>query len=188
MLRMREYGENIASMREAQGKTQAELAEAANRSTHCIQSVEAGRSNVTIDTLVSITGALHTDWRVLWLLCWRDAEIVTFVRRLPRLPGDPKNVLGFCQNIVLLRKSKGLTQKRLARMAGVSETWLRDIEHGCANVTVRKLARVANALDMSLLELSVMSVPEAMLLERLRDTKAAMGAERPEGEPQYVSI
>ena len=174
MLKIQEYGGNIAIMQERQGKTQAELAEAANRSIHCIQSVEAGRSNVTIDTLVYITGALHTDWRILWLLCWRDEEIVAFVRRMPRLPGDPENVFGFCQNIVLLRRAKGLTQKRLACMAGMSAAWLRDIEHGCANVTVRKLECIANALGMSLLELSVMSIPEELLLEMLRHTRSAI--------------
>lgn len=176
MLKIQEYGRNIARMREVQGKTQAELAEAANRSIHCIQSVEAGRSNVTIDTLVCIAGALHTDWRMPWLICWRDEEIVTLVRRMPRLPGDPENALGFCQNIVLLRREKGMTQKELAYMAGISTVWLRDIEHGCANVTVRKLERIANALDISFLELSVMSVPEEMLLGMLRYTRTVMGS------------
>lgn len=188
MLKMREYGRNLTRLRKGQGKTQEELAELANRSTYCIQQVEAGQTNATIDTLVYITEALHTDWRVPWLLCWSEEEVLAAVRRVPQLCGDPENVLSCCQNIVLLRREKGMTQKELARMANVSTAWLRDIEHGCANVTIEKLEHIANALGLSLLELFVMDIPEEARLKVIRSTKLVMEEEHAEEEQQYVSI
>ena len=39
------------------------------------------------------------------------------------------------KNIVILRKAKGLSQEKLAELAEISVTWMRHIEHDCANVT-----------------------------------------------------
>ena len=49
-----------------------------------------------------------------------------------------------------LRKERGLTQEKLALEAEMSVTYLRRIEHGRANPTLRALDRVAAILGMEL--------------------------------------
>ena len=50
----------------------------------------------------------------------------------------------------VLRKERGLTQEKLALEAEMSVTYLRRIEHGRANPTLRALDRVAAILGMEL--------------------------------------
>ncbi|WP_419847657.1 helix-turn-helix transcriptional regulator [Candidatus Poriferisocius sp.] len=54
------------------------------------------------------------------------------------------------QAIRHLRKEKGLTQKNLARMAGVSAPWLSDAENGKPTVEVGLVFRVLRTLGCSL--------------------------------------
>lgn len=49
-----------------------------------------------------------------------------------------------------LRKEKGLTTNKLANMAGVSQSHLREIELGKRNPTVEILSYFCDALDISL--------------------------------------
>ncbi len=53
------------------------------------------------------------------------------------------------KNILILRKTKSLSQEKLAEMADISVTWLRATEHDCANVTRDVLDRLAEALGVS---------------------------------------
>ena len=50
----------------------------------------------------------------------------------------------------VLRKERGLTQEKLALEAEMSVTYLRRIEHGRANPTLRALDRVAAILGLEL--------------------------------------
>ena len=52
-----------------------------------------------------------------------------------------------------LREMKGLTVNRLANMAGISQSYLRDIEVGNKNPTVETLSYFCDALNISLAEL-----------------------------------
>lgn len=49
-----------------------------------------------------------------------------------------------------IRKKKGFTQADLAKKAGIPRPTISRIENGERNVTMRKLKRIANALDMDL--------------------------------------
>src|SRR6267378_4482003 len=51
------------------------------------------------------------------------------------------------------RQYKGLTQERLAELAGLHRTYICDMERGARNVTVSTLASVANALGTTIAEL-----------------------------------
>ena len=51
------------------------------------------------------------------------------------------------QNIITLRKAKGITQEQLALETEMSVTNLRNIEHGRANPTIKSLERIAQSLD-----------------------------------------
>ena len=74
--------------------------------------------------------------------------------------------------IVSTRKSRGISQEKLALKANVSVSYLRDIEHDCANPTIDKLESIAAALDLSLPALMIFSLTKEQIgdvLEELRE-------------------
>ena len=81
------------------------------------------------------------------------------------------NFIEIGRTVVVMRERKGLTQEKLALEAEMSVTYLRRIEHGRANPTLRALDRVAAILGMelsTLLQLSEGGGRSAMV--RKRDT------------------
>ena len=64
------------------------------------------------------------------------------------------------KTIVKLRKSRRITQEQLAEAANVSVSYLRDIEHDCANPTINILEDIAAALGMPLFVLIMSSTAE----------------------------
>ena len=52
--------------------------------------------------------------------------------------------------ITTLRKRKGLTTNKLATVAGVSQSYLRDVELGNKNPTVEMLSYICDGLGVSL--------------------------------------
>jgi len=56
-------------------------------------------------------------------------------------------------NIRRLRTERGLSQEEVAHRVGVVTTYLGQIERGRRNPTIGVLARIANALDVRLVEL-----------------------------------
>lgn len=55
----------------------------------------------------------------------------------------------FGQNLRLIRKSKGLSQERLAHESGIDRSYVGKIERGQANVTIEKIYIFANCLNCS---------------------------------------
>ncbi|SBW05104.1 Transcriptional regulator, XRE family [uncultured Eubacteriales bacterium] len=51
------------------------------------------------------------------------------------------------RRIKALRKRKGYTQKRLANELFISQSYLREIEHGTANPTVNLVAKITAFLE-----------------------------------------
>lgn len=54
------------------------------------------------------------------------------------------------KNIIHLRKGRGLTQEGFALECGISSSYLRLMEHGKANPTVKELMRVAAILNVEI--------------------------------------
>lgn len=54
--------------------------------------------------------------------------------------------------IIQLRKKRGITTNKLANLAGISQSYLREIELGCRNPTVETLSYFCEALGISLSE------------------------------------
>ena len=52
------------------------------------------------------------------------------------------------KNLIKYRKMRRLTQKQLAEKSAVSETHIRNIEQGRANVTLTLLDQLAHALEV----------------------------------------
>ena len=57
-----------------------------------------------------------------------------------------------------LRKDQGLTQKQLAERAGVSQQFISRIESNCVDLGPRTIRRLASALEMDPLELTLIEV------------------------------
>ena len=74
------------------------------------------------------------------------------------------------KTIVKLRKSRRITQEQLAEAANVSVSYLRDIEHDCANPTINILEDIADALGMPLFVLIMSSTAEEEREEALNKT------------------
>ncbi len=52
-----------------------------------------------------------------------------------------------------IRKKKGIKQEQLAAMANIDYTYLNSIEAGKRNPTIKKLAKIARALEIPLKDL-----------------------------------
>lgn len=70
-----------------------------------------------------------------------------------------------------IRKKRGLTQERLAEMAGISPQHCSGIETGGAKVSLPALVQLCNALDATPNELLLDSVPAAAKPGLLREVE-----------------
>ncbi len=62
-------------------------------------------------------------------------------------------LLKFGQNVQKLRKSQGLSQEKLAELAGVHRTYIGMIERAEKNVTLCNIERIATALKVRIKDL-----------------------------------
>ena len=60
--------------------------------------------------------------------------------------------MNVASRIIYLREQKGLTTNKLANMAGISQSHLREIELGLRNPTVETLSYFCDALGVTLVE------------------------------------
>lgn len=59
----------------------------------------------------------------------------------------------FAANVRRTRSARGLTQERLAELAGLHRTYIGSIERAERNVSIDNMARVARALNVPLVAL-----------------------------------
>lgn len=174
MLNLRETGKRIKEIREAKGLSQEKAAEKANISRNRWQEIEYGCKNITIETLRRIAAALGVSPITLGILKRPEGEIrFMWIRTWDQTEWKEAGIeIG--QTIHHLRKARNITQRELASMSKVSCAWLRDIEHGCANVTIVVLDKIAGALGLSLLEIGMLTVPEDEFEDMVQRTGAVI--------------
>jgi len=56
-------------------------------------------------------------------------------------------------NITIIRERQGLTQEKLAELAGLHRAYIGQIERGEKNIGLKNLEKIAKALDVSIKEL-----------------------------------
>jgi transcriptional regulator with XRE-family HTH domain len=62
-----------------------------------------------------------------------------------------ENILNeFGKAVYMLRKSKNLTQEKLAEIAGFDRTYIGRIERGERNITLKNIEKLAKALNVSI--------------------------------------
>lgn len=72
--------------------------------------------------------------------------------------------------IVELRNKLGFTTNKLAKIAGVSQSYLRDIELGNKQPGIDVLQRICTALDVSIVQFFSSDMKQSALIERLVET------------------
>ena len=70
----------------------------------------------------------------------------------PSHAGDP-SLVALCDAIRTLRKRQGVSQEALATDSGVERAYMGGIERGQQNLSVMKLVRITQALNVTLEEL-----------------------------------
>lgn len=59
----------------------------------------------------------------------------------------------FGKRVREVRKSKGISQERLAEMAGIDRSYMGNIERGEKNITLKKAYEICDALDVEIQDL-----------------------------------
>jgi len=64
-----------------------------------------------------------------------------------------ERMIAFGKRVREVRKSKGLSQERLAEMAGIDRSYMGNIERGEKNITLKKAYEVCDALEIEIQDL-----------------------------------
>jgi len=64
-----------------------------------------------------------------------------------------ERMIAFGKRVREARRSKGISQERLAEMAGIDRSYMGNIERGEKNITLKKAYEICDALDIAIKEL-----------------------------------
>ena len=64
-----------------------------------------------------------------------------------------ERMIAFGKRIREVRKSKGISQERLAEMAGIDRSYMGNVERGEKNITLKKAYELCDALDIKIQDL-----------------------------------
>jgi len=64
-----------------------------------------------------------------------------------------ERMIAFGKRIREVRKGKGISQEKLAEMAGIDRSYMGNIERGEKNITLKKAYEICDALEVSIKEL-----------------------------------
>ena len=64
-----------------------------------------------------------------------------------------ERMIAFGKRVREARRSKGISQERLAEMAGIDRSYMGNIERGEKNITLKKAYEICDALDITIKEL-----------------------------------
>ncbi len=61
-----------------------------------------------------------------------------------------ERMIAFGKRVREMRKSKGISQERLAEMAGIDRSYMGNIERGEKNITLKKAYEICDALEIEI--------------------------------------
>ncbi len=64
-----------------------------------------------------------------------------------------ERMIAFGKRVREMRKTKGISQERLAEMAGIDRSYMGNIERGEKNITLKKAYEICDALDVEIQDL-----------------------------------
>jgi transcriptional regulator with XRE-family HTH domain len=68
-------------------------------------------------------------------------------------PGQKDPRIAFGKAVRSLRQRRGISQERLAELAGIHRTYIGDVERGTRNLALVNMTRIAEALGLRLSDL-----------------------------------
>lgn len=123
-------GEHIRSLREERGYTLQDLARRANLSLSYLSEIERGSKRPSLKTIDKLAGALN-------------------VAKTQLIEGDlTDSGLSLGDKIRLIRTEKDMSLQELAQKAGISLSYLSEIERGTVYPALSTLRRVAEGLSV----------------------------------------
>jgi DNA-binding XRE family transcriptional regulator len=87
------------------------------------------------------------------IVCRRIAFCHVLSRYSPMRSKDTDPRARFGTAVRRLRRRKGISQEKLAELAGIHRTYMGDVERGTRNLALVNMTRIANALGLPLSEL-----------------------------------
>jgi transcriptional regulator with XRE-family HTH domain len=69
------------------------------------------------------------------------------------MPANGDICVSFGREVRRLRQAQGLSQEDFAAKAGLDRTYISGVERGVRNVSLRNIAKIAAALDVSVAQL-----------------------------------
>ena len=64
-----------------------------------------------------------------------------------------ERIVAFGRQVREVRKAKGISQEKLAELAGIDRSYMGNIERGEKNVTLKKVYEICDALDIDIKDL-----------------------------------
>ena len=64
-----------------------------------------------------------------------------------------ERMIAFGKRVREVRKAKGISQERLAEIAGIDRSYMGNIERGEKNITLKKAYEICDALDVEIKDL-----------------------------------
>lgn len=61
-----------------------------------------------------------------------------------------ERMVAFGKKMREIRKNKGISQEKLAEMAGIDRSYMGNIERGEKNITLKKVYEICDALDIDI--------------------------------------
>jgi transcriptional regulator with XRE-family HTH domain len=146
-------GQKIRELRNERGYSLYELAEKAGLSLSYLSEIERGCKNPSLKTVKKLAEALHVPQEQL-------------------IGGAVRDEIKLGERIRLFREKNKLTLKELAQKAGISVSYLSEIERGNVAPAVETLRKVAHSLDCPV---SALIASESLFGQRLRQVRLEQG-------------
>ncbi|MTI84198.1 MAG: helix-turn-helix transcriptional regulator [Firmicutes bacterium] len=147
-------GDQIRGLREERGYTLQEMAKKANLSLSYLSEIERGSKRPSLKTIEKLAGALN-------------------VAKTQLVEGDITDKgLSLGDRIRMMRVDKDLSLQDLGQKAGVSPSYLSEIERGTVYPALNTLKRIGEALSVSA---SILIAREGSLGEKLKALREEYG-------------
>jgi len=147
-------GDQIRSLREERGYTLQEMAKRANLSLSYLSEIERGSKRPSLKTIEKLAAALN-------------------VSKTRLIEGDITNTgLSLGDKIRIMRCEKNLSLQELGEKAGVSPSYLSEIERGTVYPALNTLRRIAEGLEVSA---SALVAREGSLGQKLKALREEYG-------------
>jgi transcriptional regulator with XRE-family HTH domain len=152
-------GEKVRNARKARGLTLVELASRARLSYSYLSEIERGSKTPSSDALARLADALNLN----------RADLVEASEE------DGDQGIGPGDRLRVAREDRGMTLREVASAAGISSTYLSEIERGNVQPAVSVLKRLARVLHIPLSVLMSPAERKGFLGEKLKRLRAILG-------------